>query len=176
MRIPFFPATSFTNDVLKILERECVKPEPSKVLSDIGLALLKFVSSHRGLTYVFPCHQRTSLALTDTRPEIFDEYTRRQYVAKAPHKNPFGVEEEPNKFSDFDLFTKLRVLAQLSQWTLLNPDRIREKMPEARESEQAEWVCSYIPISFSASWLTCLILANRRVWLRQTRSLLLSLG
>lgn len=32
------------------LEEECLKPEPSKFLSDIGLALLKFVSSHRGLT------------------------------------------------------------------------------------------------------------------------------
>lgn len=32
------------------LETECLKPEPSQVLSDIGLALLKYVSSHRGLT------------------------------------------------------------------------------------------------------------------------------
>lgn len=31
------------------LETECVKPEPSQVLSDIGLNLLKYVSSHRGL-------------------------------------------------------------------------------------------------------------------------------
>lgn len=40
-------------------------------------------------------------------PEIFDEYTRRQYVAKAPDRNPFGVEEEPAKFADFDVFTKV---------------------------------------------------------------------
>ncbi|KAI1776487.1 hypothetical protein F4818DRAFT_350953 [Hypoxylon cercidicola] len=33
------------------LEAECLKPR-STVLTDIGLALLKFVSSHRGLTYV----------------------------------------------------------------------------------------------------------------------------
>ncbi len=32
------------------LETECLKPDPSQVLSDIGLALLKYVSSHRGLT------------------------------------------------------------------------------------------------------------------------------
>jgi hypothetical protein len=31
---------------------ECVKPGPSEKLSSIGLALLKFVSSHRGLTSV----------------------------------------------------------------------------------------------------------------------------
>ena len=77
----------------------------STVLAEIGLALLKFVSSHRGLTLVF-CSPPISL-LTLRRPEIFDEYTRRQYVAKAPNRNPFGVEEEPAKFDDFDVFTKV---------------------------------------------------------------------
>lgn len=38
--------TCFTQD----LEQECCKPGSSTVLSDIGLALLKYVSSHRGLT------------------------------------------------------------------------------------------------------------------------------
>jgi len=45
--------------------------------------------------------------LTILSPEIFDEYTRRQYVAKAPQRNPFGVEEEPAKFNEFDIFTKV---------------------------------------------------------------------
>lgn len=31
---------------------ECLKPDASPKLAEIGLALLKFVSSHRGLTYV----------------------------------------------------------------------------------------------------------------------------
>lgn len=60
------------------------------------------------------------------RPDIFDEYTRRQYIAKAPSRNPFGDAEEPGKFVDFDIFTKIRVLHQLSTWTLYNPNRIRE--------------------------------------------------
>lgn len=30
---------------------ECLKPEPSTRLQEVGLALLKYVSSHRGLTY-----------------------------------------------------------------------------------------------------------------------------
>lgn len=77
------------------------------------------------------------------RPEIFDEYTRRQYVAKAPQRNPFGTDETPKKFAEFDVFTKLRVLFQLSQWTLLNPDRIREKMLEAKDTEQTQWVSSF---------------------------------
>jgi len=73
-------------------------------------------------------------------PEIFDEYTRRQYVAKAPSRNPYGTEETPKRFADFDVFAKLRVLFQLSQWTLLNPDRMRERMPETKDTEQTQWV------------------------------------
>ncbi len=38
---------------LQDLETECLKPGPSEKLSEIGLALLKFVSSHRGLTCVY---------------------------------------------------------------------------------------------------------------------------
>lgn len=34
------------------LEDECLKPEPSHKLLEIGLCLLKWISSHRGLTYV----------------------------------------------------------------------------------------------------------------------------
>ena len=73
-------------------------------------------------------------------PEIFDEYTRRQYQAKAPSRNPFGTEETPRKFAEFDIFTKIRVLFQLSQWTLINADRIRERMPESKDTEQTQWV------------------------------------
>ncbi|KAI4128743.1 MAG: hypothetical protein LQ338_002586 [Usnochroma carphineum] len=95
------------------MEIECLKPGPSEKLVEIGLALLK--------------------------PEIFDEYTRRQYVAKAPERNPYGIEETPNKFNDFDIFTKLNVLCQLSRWTFVHPDRMREKMPESKDSEQMQW-------------------------------------
>ncbi|KAL9625874.1 MAG: hypothetical protein Q9160_000195 [Pyrenula sp. 1 TL-2023] len=104
------------------LETECLKPEPSEKLQEIGLTLLKWISSHRGLTY-----------------EIWDEYTRRQYLAKAPDLNPYGTSDEPKRFKDFDVFQKVRVLHQLSVWTLWNPDRMREKMPEQRESEQIQW-------------------------------------
>jgi hypothetical protein len=77
----------------------------------------------------------------ESRFENFDEYTRRQYNAKAPHlPNPFGYDEVPNKFSEFDVFLKLRVLHQLSVWTFWNPDRIREKMPEQKEVDQTQWV------------------------------------
>ena len=71
---------------------------------------------------------------------MFDEYTRRQYVAKAPTLNPFGTDETPKPFSEMHIYTKLRVLWQLSQWTLMNPNRIREAMPEGKDAEQTNWV------------------------------------
>lgn len=84
-------------------------------------------------------------SVTLSRLENFDEYTRRQYNAKAPHLvNPFGYDEEPNKFRDFDVFLKLKVLHKLSQWTFWNTDRIREKMPEQKETEQTQWVCDQL--------------------------------
>ncbi|WEW55750.1 hypothetical protein PRK78_001183 [Emydomyces testavorans] len=104
------------------LETECLKPGRSEKLLEIGLSLLKFVSSHRGL-----CR------------ENFEEYTRRQYNAKAPGRNPFGDEEQPKKFDELDLFEKIRVLQQLAAWTLWNPERFREKMPEQKEMEQTQW-------------------------------------
>ncbi|KAJ8125643.1 hypothetical protein O1611_g7995 [Lasiodiplodia mahajangana] len=103
------------------LEAECLKPQ-STVLVDIGLALLKFVSSHRGLTH-----------------DLFDEYTRRQYVAKAPDLNPFGTDEIPARFHDFDALLKIRVLQQLTRWVMLHPERIREKMDEQKPSDQTDW-------------------------------------
>ncbi|TGJ84110.1 hypothetical protein E0Z10_g4649 [Xylaria hypoxylon] len=121
------------------LEAECLKPQ-STVLINIGLALLKFVSSHRGLTH-----------------DLFDEYTRRQYVAKAPDRNPFGNGETPARFNDFDALQKvrplptlttiqlltpsikIRVLQQLAQWVMLHPERIREKMDEQKPSDQTDW-------------------------------------
>ncbi|KAK2873802.1 hypothetical protein FQN49_002048 [Arthroderma sp. PD_2] len=104
------------------LETECLKPGHSERLLNIGLNLLKFVSSHRGLNY-----------------DNFEEYTRRQYFAKAPLRNPFGDEEAPLKFHQLDIFQRIRVLQQLSAWTLWNPDRFRERMQEQKESDQIQW-------------------------------------
>ena len=36
--------------MIQDLEDECLKPEPSDKLDDLGLSLLKWISSHRGLT------------------------------------------------------------------------------------------------------------------------------
>ncbi|KAK0730597.1 hypothetical protein B0H67DRAFT_41436 [Lasiosphaeris hirsuta] len=103
------------------LEAECLKPG-STTLQDIGLGFLKFLSSHRGLTL-----------------ELFDEYTRRQYLSKAPEKNPFGTEEAPARFADFDVFTKIRVLHQMTQFILMAPEKLRERTEEQKDSEQSSW-------------------------------------
>lgn len=42
------------------LEDECLKPEPSYKLLEIGLCLLKWISSHRGLTYVDNCNSHVN--------------------------------------------------------------------------------------------------------------------
>lgn len=41
-------------------------------------------------------------------PEIFDEQARRQFQNKLPDRNPFGTEESPVDFAQFDIFTKVR--------------------------------------------------------------------
>lgn len=51
-------------------------------------------------------------------------------MAKAPQRNPFGNEEEPTPFNELDVYTRIRVLQQLSTWTLGNAERIRGLMPE----------------------------------------------
>lgn len=95
---------------------------------------------------------------------MFDEYARRQYVAKAPKRNPFGVEDEPAQFNEFDVFTKIRVLQQLSVWTLNNPNPIRERLDE-RESEQISWVSKDQYQSTLRILLT--VSAHRTLWMGQ---------
>jgi hypothetical protein len=54
LRVPYVPDRLMMNaDDLRWkqrLEAECLTSEPSPKLADIGLQLLKYVSSHRGLT------------------------------------------------------------------------------------------------------------------------------
>ena len=37
----------------------------------------------------------------------FDDYTRRQYLAKKPNANPFGDGEQPVRFVDLPVLTKV---------------------------------------------------------------------
>ncbi|QIX02067.1 hypothetical protein AMS68_007584 [Peltaster fructicola] len=127
------------------LEKECLQTTPSDVLAAIGLALLKYVSSHRGLT-----------------PSIFSEYTRRQYLAKLPSQNPFGDEEEPIPFNDLDVFARIRVLQQLSTWTLGNAERIRGLMTEGED--ELNWRME--PLGWDADDRAYFVLDDNRLYRR----------
>ncbi|KAL2684936.1 hypothetical protein Neosp_006029 [[Neocosmospora] mangrovei] len=126
------------------IETECLKPN-STVLADIALALLKLVSSHRGLTH-----------------EILDDQTRKQFLTKSPGYNPFGDDETPIKFNDFDIFTKIRVLQQLTEWIMIHPERIRDKMEEQKDTEQTSWRIE--PYGWDAEDRTYFVLDDNRVY------------
>jgi hypothetical protein len=96
----------------------------SSLLDSVRLALIKQVSSFRGITV-----------------DNFEEYTRRQYHSKGKAKaNPFGDEEKPKGWYELSVEDRVRVLHQLSQWLWVHPDRVREKMKDADEKEQVQWV------------------------------------
>ncbi|KAK2609042.1 hypothetical protein QQS21_002412 [Conoideocrella luteorostrata] len=121
--IYIFGRTAKIDDSIDIeeLETECLKPQ-SGLLSDLALALLKLLSLHRGLT-----------------PDILDEQLRKQYLAKAPEQSPLGNEADPATFADLDVFTKIKILQTLTQWIMIYPERIREKMEEQKDIEQVNW-------------------------------------
>ena len=69
-----------------------------------------------------------------------------------PQRNPFGNDKAPNDFATFDIYTKIQILHQLSVWTLINPERIRERLP-GKEYDQTQWVGLYY-LSVQKSWLS----------------------
>lgn len=96
------------------------------------MGLLRAVSSHRGLV-----------------PEQFEEYARRQYVARKPGMpDPFGDEAEgaARRFVELDVFTRVRILHQLSVWAFQHPERVRDKVKNAGEKEQLLWVCFWVQL------------------------------
>ena len=114
---------------------------------------------------MFPLSAMPTSLNTSLSYEIWDEYTRRQYLSKAPDRNPYGDDEEPLKFRDFYVLTKIRFLHQLTVWTLWNPDRIRERMPDhQKESDQLDWVRS--PVASDVANTDTMSTAYRRDWLR----------
>ncbi|KAJ3499331.1 hypothetical protein NLG97_g425 [Lecanicillium saksenae] len=118
------------------LETECLKPS-STILPDIALALLKLVSSHRGLTH-----------------EILDEQLRKEYTAKSPDDNPLGDGETRSRsFLELDAPTK---------WIMSQPERLREKMEESRDVDQTSWRIE--PYGWDADDRTYYVLDDNRVY------------
>ncbi|KYK54510.1 hypothetical protein DCS_06468 [Drechmeria coniospora] len=127
------------------IEAECLNPH-STLLPDLALAVLKLVSSQRGLTR-----------------DVLDDQMRKMYTSKAPkERNPFGNEDNAHKFADFDVFTKIQVLQRLTQWAMIRPERLREKMDEQRDVEQASWRIE--PYGWDKEDRTYYVLDDNRVY------------
>ncbi|GJN83353.1 hypothetical protein PLIIFM63780_006902 [Purpureocillium lilacinum] len=145
------------------MEAECLKPQ-STLLADVALSILKLVSSHRGLTH-----------------DIFNDQMRKQYLAKSPDSNPFGDEDAPRNFADLDVFTKvelvlvigltesvdteceqIKVLQQLTQWAMIHPERLRDKMEEQKDTEQAGWRIE--PYGWDRDDRTYFVLDDNRIY------------
>lgn len=84
-------------------------------------------------------------------------------MAKAPKRNPFGEAEEPAKFNDFDVFTKIRVLQQLSTWTFGNVDRMRGMMPA--DEDQQSWRME--PLGWDKEDRSYFVLDDNRLYCRE---------
>ncbi|PKS07863.1 hypothetical protein jhhlp_006471 [Lomentospora prolificans] len=129
---------------VELMEEECLRPN-STILKDIGLALLKCLSSQRGLT-----------------AEHFEECARKQFAAKAPNQNPFGTSVQPVMFDDFNITTKIRVLQKFTEWIMIYPDRLRGKMDEQRDIEQTSWRIE--PYGWDRHDRTYFVLDDNRVY------------
>ncbi|KAH7326762.1 hypothetical protein B0I35DRAFT_457928 [Stachybotrys elegans] len=151
------------------LETECLKPN-SPVLDDIALALMKLISSRKGLTcansptvqdfqFQKSCHTDSQI---DHSHAILDDQMRKQYLLHAPDRNPFGDEETPVRFSDLDVLAKIRILQQLTQWTMVHPERLRSKLEEQRDIDQTTWRIE--PYGWDSDDRTYFVLDDNRVY------------
>ncbi|KAL7807694.1 Sfi1 spindle body domain-containing protein [Trichoderma gracile] len=143
----FGDAASIDNAVdVDYIETECLKPN-SPGLNDIALALLRLVSSQRGINHA-----------------SFDDQARKQYLLKSPdtNTNPFGDDDAPKSFADFDVFTKIRVMQQFTQWAMIRPELLREKMKEQKDTEQTTWRIE--PYGWDSEDRTYYVLDDNRVY------------
>lgn len=72
------------------------------------------------------------------------------------------MEEDPIKFEDLDVFTRIRVLQQLTTWTFFNETRIRERMPE--EDDHLTWRMD--PIGWDKEDRSYYVLDDNRMYRR----------
>lgn len=143
----FGPASKIEAPDMDDLEAECLKPH-STALQELGLGMLKFLSSHRGLTL-----------------ELFDEYSRRQFTSKAPDiENPFGNDEVALKFADFDVFKKVRVLHQMTELMLRQPDKLRERMAEIKDVDHDHTSWRIEPLGWDEDDRTYFLLDDNRLY------------
>ncbi|KAK6542191.1 hypothetical protein TWF694_007954 [Orbilia ellipsospora] len=102
--------------------RDLTSAAGTPLLHDVQIGLLKNVSSQRGLTI-----------------EMFDDYTRRQYMAKNPLANPFGTDPEPLSFYQLEPKDRVKLLHQLCMWILAKPEAFRDKVDPHKMVDNTDW-------------------------------------
>ncbi|KAK9341025.1 hypothetical protein LIPSTDRAFT_26806 [Lipomyces starkeyi NRRL Y-11557] len=133
---------------IEALEKEFLGLTPLSLIPKIRLRLLQNLSSQRNLTL-----------------EQFDEYARRQYRQKAPTLAcPFGDDEDPLAFDKMNVFDQIKILHQLCEWQIYNPDRFRERMGTTKESEEIPWRVD--PVGWDSQDNTYYLLDDNRLYSR----------
>ncbi|RVD83004.1 uncharacterized protein DFL_007408 [Arthrobotrys flagrans] len=102
--------------------RDLSSASGTPLLHDVQIGLLKNVSSQRGLTI-----------------EMFDDYTRRQYVHRRVPVNPFGTGPLPISFYSFEPEQRVLILHQLAMWIISNTDSFRSKIDPHRVMDHTDW-------------------------------------
>ncbi|RDA85136.1 hypothetical protein CP532_1552 [Ophiocordyceps camponoti-leonardi (nom. inval.)] len=133
------------------IEADCLKPNQT-LLVDLALAILKLVSSHRGLK------QLTTRLLSH---DIMNDQLHKQYLMRAPESIVYSDNHSSN-FSDLNAFQKIVVLQQLTQWAMINPERIRDLMGEHKDTEQMSWRIE--PYGWDKEDRTYFVLDDNRVY------------
>ncbi|KAF2859843.1 hypothetical protein K470DRAFT_91385 [Piedraia hortae CBS 480.64] len=136
---------------IEAFEEECLKAEPSPKLAEIGLEFLKKFSSNRGLTMA-----------------IFSDQLRNQYRRRGPHLNPFGDRESPIDFNELDIFTRVKVLHQLSNWALAAPKALRTEDPK-EERDSYNWRMT--AVGYDANQAAYYVLDDYRLYRREDKPL-----
>ncbi|KAF4584238.1 phd finger domain-containing protein [Ophiocordyceps camponoti-floridani] len=126
------------------IEADCLKPQQS-LLVDLALAILKLVSSHRGLNH-----------------DILDDQLHKQYLMRAPNRAFGNGDNRSNKFCDLSVFQKIIVLQQLTQWAMAHPERLRDLVDEQKDTEQMSWRIE--PYGWDKEDRTYFVLDDNRVY------------
>ncbi|RDA92202.1 hypothetical protein CP533_5593 [Ophiocordyceps camponoti-saundersi (nom. inval.)] len=125
------------------IEADCLKPNQT-LLEDLALAILKLVSSHRGLNH-----------------DIMNDQLHKQYLMRAPESIVYSDNHSSN-FSDLSVFQKIIVLQQLTQWAMTYPERIRDLVGEHKDTEQMSWRIE--PYGWDKEDRTYFVLDDNRVY------------
>ncbi|KAK6510362.1 hypothetical protein TWF506_009474 [Arthrobotrys conoides] len=73
------------------------------------------------------------------RIQMFDDYTRRQYINRRVPVNPFGTGPLPTSFYSFEPEQRVLILHQLAMWIISNTDSFRSKIDPHKVMDHTDW-------------------------------------